>query len=258
VRSGDANAWPLTFIGSDMTVIGYELSGTASGDNFDAAPVWSSEQHTPAIDGQPSSIPSVNASGGLTFSFLTEDFGYTTASQGGGWTNTITQVGGSYHPSHVSVQVSTPSVAMPAAWSVTGAGTFWTGVVFTLKQNFGIGSPSADAGLPKGVPALSSFTLNGTDTTAPGHAASVAWTAITPSAPAITSGANTLTATIANSGAPQIATYHTYQLTITQDDTQNASSTVTIMVLPASRFIAHGSTWVGMYPGKRSHGGSWV
>lgn len=154
----------------------------------------------------------------------------------------------------------------------------WTGTMYfdDLATNNGttsyigpyssgtVAAPTANAGTNQTVFPYATITLNGSATTASGHTATFVWSALS-GAPAITSGSTTLSPAIANIGGPVVAsagspidTIYTYQLTVTQDDGQTASSTVTVTVLYANRYRAHTGSWKPQLPTKRAHNSSWI
>jgi hypothetical protein len=124
--------------------------------------------------------------------------------------------------------------------------------------------PTANAGNNQTVQPYADVFLSGSYTTQSGHTASVAWTALS-GAPAITAGATTDSPEIANIGGPLIAsggepvdTNYTYQMTVTQDDSQTASSTTVVTVIFANRYRSHSSSWVPQTPTKHATGSAWV
>lgn len=124
--------------------------------------------------------------------------------------------------------------------------------------------PAVTAGSNQLVTPYSSVTLTGTCTPAPGHTATLTWAPVN-GGPAITSGAHSLTATIASMSGPSLTpgataadTTYAYSLTAVQDDSQTASASVNVTVTFANRYDAHTGSWTPQPLTKRAHGSSWV
>ena len=125
-------------------------------------------------------------------------------------------------------------------------------------------APTANAGSAQTVNARSTVTLSGSYTTASSHTATLLWTAGS-GAPAITSGATSTTATIADIGGGVVASggdaadiTYSYTLTVTQDDSQTANASVTITVSYANRFLAHAGSWQPAQTTKHAVSSSWT
>lgn len=243
--TGEVPAWAFSIPGAVVDVVGYELAGASLSVQFvDSTPIWGGGTYSPASDNQQSTVtPSSASTGGLALSVLTEGIGGFATSQTSPWVSPVSIIN-SGSAVYVYQAPTTPGTPISTNWVVANgtAATYWSGTIVVVDAWNGITPPTANAGGQQFVQAFSSVTLSGSATTAAGHTATYAWTALTVNAPAVTSGASTLTAIISNTGAPYKLTEYSYQLFVTQDDGQTATSIVVVTVAPASMFQLTGAT----------------
>src|SRR6185312_4399771 len=101
----------------------------------------------------------------------------------------------------------------------------------TITVTLPIAAPTANAGTNQTITLpTSAVNLTGSYTTASGHTATVLWTKVSGPGTQIITGNTTLTPAV--SGLTISGTY-VFQMKVTQDDSQEATSTVTITVNPA-------------------------
>ncbi len=141
-----------------------------------------------------------------------------------------------------------------AAVNANGAGSY-SSTSASVTPTASTAAPTCSAGSPQTLHSRDAATLAGSVTWAAGHTGTVAWTPVTSSAGPVTAGATTLSATVGDIGWTALSTGGTptddtitYQLTVTQDDAQTASSTVVVTRLAAGRWMIKGGLFVGLKP----------